>query len=53
MIRLSRARAAMISSVCADNFGRVIGQGNHSSVPTRERGVGIGGTGNNSVDDLT
>jgi hypothetical protein len=43
----------MISSVCADNLGRVIGQGDHSSVPTRKHGLGTGGTLSNSVEGLT
>lgn len=50
---LSHTRAATISSVRADNFGRIIGQGDHSSVPTRKHGMGTGGTVNNSADGLT
>jgi hypothetical protein len=53
MMKSSRARAAIISSVCADSFGRTIGQGVHSSVPTRKHGVGTGGAVNDSADGLT
>jgi hypothetical protein len=49
----SRARAVMISSVCADTFGRIIGQGDHSSASTRKHGIGTGGMVNNSADGLT
>jgi hypothetical protein len=49
----SRARATMISSVYAGNFGLIIGQGDHSSVPTRKHGVGTGGTVNDRADGLT
>jgi hypothetical protein len=49
----SRARAAMISSVCAYTFGRIIGQSDHSSISTRKHGIGTGSMINNSADGLT
>lgn len=48
----SRARAMTISSVCAGKVGRVSGQGDHTSLPTRKDGVGTGGAVNISGDGL-
>jgi hypothetical protein len=52
MMASSCALAALISSVCAANFGRIIGHGDHLSVPTRRYGGGTSGEVNSSVDGL-
>jgi hypothetical protein len=53
MIAPSRARATMVSSVYGGKFGRVSGQGDHSSLPTRGDGIATGGAVSISGDGLT
>lgn len=48
----SRVRAIMISSVCDGKIGRVSGQGDHKSFPTRKDGTGTGGAVNISGDGV-